>query len=249
MKRKSRKQKSDEYVKKYGNIPLGYEDRINYLYDVYNLDNKPELVQDILDTRNNIIDNLFYYDLNIVSLYEEPEGTGRPRFRLINRKNFHIEAMNAGQFVQVYTLGAAEDQLYMKKLSNEGLYELNGLIHTPVNIEYHVYFKTPSYYNAKNVMLAEIGLKRPSFKKPDVDNIEKKYMDMYNYNVWLDDATVNRAVVEKYYSVLPRVEIRLRYLNCVYDKVQAKNISKRKDFDKSTKPLFYLDNSGNITTL
>lgn len=66
---------------------------------------------------------------------------------------------------------------------------------------------------------------------------------MYNHNVWLDDSLVKKGTVEKFYSILPRVEIKLRYLNCVYNKYQYNMITNRKDFQEGN-TLSYLDNKG-----
>lgn len=57
--------------------------------------------------------------------------------------------------------------------------------------------------------------------------MEKKYADMYNGNVWLDDSLVIESSMKKFYSILPRVEIRLRYLNMLYNKYQYECINKR----------------------
>lgn len=244
MAKKNRKQKAEEYQRKYGDIPLNYYDRLNWMIQKYNLDNKPAKMQEILDKRNRMMASLRFYDLQIVSLYEEPEGTGRPRFRIINRQNFHQEAMSNGQFVHVYTIGAKDDFLFMRRMIDNELMVLEGLINTPVDIEYNCFFKTPSSYNITDTFLSEIGLIRPSLNKPDWDNIGKKYCDMYNYNVWLDDATVNDGSVHKYFSILPRVEIKLRYLNCVFNKNQYNGIIKRTNYDGS--PVPYVDSKGDI---
>ena len=245
MAHKSRKQKAEEYQQKFGDIPLNFTDRLEYMYDKFGFDKKPYKVDEVIYKRNMMLSNLQYYDLNIVSLYELPEGTGRPRFRLINRNNFHVEAMNNGQFVHVYQVGAKEDFLYMQRLTNEGLIALEGLICTPVDIEYNAFFKTPTYFNDVDQCLAECGLIRPTvINKPDWDNIGKKYCDMYNHNVWIDDATVIDGSVHKYFSILPRIEIKLRYLNCVYTKQQYNNIVKRKEYDGSG--LMYLDKRGEL---
>ena len=50
---------------------------------------------------------------------------------------------------------------------------------------------------------------------------------MYNANIWIDDSLVIKAVVNKKYSILPRVEIRLRYLNMLYDRYQYKSMIDR----------------------
>ena len=54
---------------------------------------------------------------------------------------------------------------------------------------------------------------------------------MFNDNVWIDDIIVIDGSVHKYYSMLPRVEINLYYLNKVYNKHQYNSIIKRKDFN------------------
>ena len=56
---------------------------------------------------------------------------------------------------------------------------------------------------------------------------------MYNSNVWIDDALTIDARIGKYYSILPRVEIDLKYLNAVFCKQQFDNITNRKDYDPS----------------
>ena len=78
-----------------------------------------------------------------------------------------------------------------------------------------------------------------TYKLYFTDNIEKVYADMYNSNVWLDDALTVTGHIEKFYSILPRVEIDLNYLNVVYNKKQYENITNRKDFPEG-KQLFYL---------
>ena len=193
------------------------------MYETYKITDKK--AQEIMNKRYDMLTYLYYTDINIV-LLEEPEGTPRPRFRLINRQNFINEAMNNGQFVHVYSLNAKEDSLYMKRLLNEDLIQLQELIWTPCIVEYNIFQKTPSVFNTTDTFLSEIGLIRP-ITKPDWDNIGKKYSDMFNHNVWLDDTLVISGTLNKYYSILPRVEIKLRYLNTLYNKYQYNTISKR----------------------
>ena len=93
-------------------------------------------------------------------------------------------------------------------------------------VDYAAFIKTPRSFNAKDTYLAELGCIRP-ICKPDFDNLEKKYSDMYNANIWIDDSLVIKAVVNKKYSILPRVEIRLRYLNMLYNRYQYKSMIDR----------------------
>ena len=240
-KQKSRKEKLEEYDLKYSSIPRDNEDRLAWLIDQFKL--TPNKMDEIIEKKRNMETNLQYYDFKIV-LYEDPEGAKRPRFRLVNRKNFMNVAMQASNFVHVYSPNAAEDHKYMHRLVDDELIQLNGLISTPVQVCLNVFFKTPSYFNQADTILAEIGLHR-HIQKPDWDNIGKKYTDMFNGNIWLDDNLVMDGEVHKYYSILPRVEIYIRYLNYITSIHQYNQITNRRDFNPGDIPISYLDRMGN----
>lgn len=225
MNNKTRQEKSIQYYDKYSHIPIDYHERLSWMYDTYKITDRK--AQEIYEKRNNMVNSLYYKDFIIV-LFEEPEGAKRPRFRLVNRNNLVNQAISNSNFVHVYSPNAKEDSVYMKRLAENELFELDGLIHTPCIVEYNIYQKTPSAFNATDTFLAELGLIRP-ITKPDWDNIGKKYSDMFNHNIWLDDTLVISGTVNKFYSILPRVEIKLRYLNMVYNKYQYNSISKKVD--------------------
>ena len=221
---KKRKQKAEEYENKYSHIPRDYYQRLQWMYDNMKLSDRT--VREIFSKRDAMLASLYYNEFFIV-LYEEPEGTPRPRFRLINRQNISNAAMSNGSFVQVYSITGADDQKFMKRLiSNNDFMQFNQQLCTPLEITYDAFFKTPSGFNKVDTVLAEVGLIRP-LTKPDWDNIGKKYSDMYNSNIWLDDSFVVSGTVNKYYSILPRVEIRLKYLNMVYNRYQYNAIRNR----------------------
>ena len=225
MKIKSRKQKQALYEEKYSMIPRDYHERLSWMYDEYNINERKQ--QEILAKRDAMLDNLYYTDIVIV-LYEEPEGAPRPRFRLINRKNFVNEAMNNGSFVHVFQPYAKEDSVYMKRMLGQELYDLNSIIWSPCIVEIDMYQKTPTALNSIDRILSEIGIERP-VNKPDWDNAGKKYTDMFNANLWLDDTLVIRGTVNKYNSILPRVEIKVRFLNTLYNKYQYNSTIKKLD--------------------
>ena len=227
MKHKNRQQKHDEYVEKFGDIPVDYRERLEWLYDKLNITETQAF--EILHTRDRMINSMKYYETRIV-LFEIPEGSPRPRFRLINRNNLSNVAMANPNFVHVYSLTGAEDNKFMKRLMDQEEFDaLDSIICTPCNIEINTFFKTPSYYNKEYTILAEIGAQRPIYK-PDWDNIGKKYSDMFNENVWLDDTLVVDGSIHRYYSVLPRVEINIKFLNMVYNKYQDNSIVNRVDY-------------------
>lgn len=223
---KNKKQKVLEYDQKYCNIPRGYIDRLNWLYDTLKIDDTKSM--EILQTRQNFIDSTYYTTIRII-MYEIPEHTPRPRARLINKKGVLNAATGNNSFIQVYSITGRQNKEYMKSFVNDNLNELEHLLCTPCDIEYRTYFPTPSYYNKTQIFLAEIGLDRP-ISKPDFDNIEKSYADMFSDNVWIDDILVVDATIRKFFSVLPRVEIDLKYSNQLCNQHQYKAMIRRKDY-------------------
>ena len=98
MSKKSRIEKAVNYYNKYGDIPQDYNDRLSYLYDKLNINEKKQ--NEILEKRNGMLNNLYYKDYNVV-LYEEPEGSERPRARLVNRYNLADMAKNNSNYIHV----------------------------------------------------------------------------------------------------------------------------------------------------
>lgn len=222
---KSRKQKAKLYESKYSEIPRDYIERLSWMYDKYHITKAK--AEEILRAKYNILSSLYYSDDILVVLYEEPEGSPRPRARYVNKSNLTSYAKSDPGYIQVYSLTGASDRKFMKRLIDDNdLMKLDHLICTPCDVEYNTFSKTPSSYNTINTFLSEVGIIRP-VSKPDFDNMEKKYADMYNGNVWIDDALVQDAAIHKYYSILPRVEIRLKFLNLLYTKYQYEQIVKR----------------------
>ena len=224
MAHKSRKQKAALYEERYGDIPRDYEERLAWLYDKLHIN---EGKGEQIITKYNAMKQALYYTTIFIVLYEEPEGAPRPRFRWISRENLSIAAKANPGFVHVYSITGAEDQKFMHRLVEDEEFQLlDHIIYTPCDVIYTTFHKTPSSFNAVDTYLAELGMHRPT-TKPDWDNLGKKYSDMSNSNLWLDDTLVISGTVNKFYSVLPRVEIQLMYLNTLYTRQQANAISKR----------------------
>lgn len=222
---KTRKQKAELYEKKYSQIPRDYQERLSWMYDHYHLTTAK--ATSIIKIRDEMLSSIKFEKEIFVILYEIPEGAPRPRARFINKNNLSNMAKNYPGYIQMYSLTGFADREYMNKLITEQDYlELDYLINTPCYVEYDVYLPTPVIFNSIDTFLAELGYIRPIIK-PDFDNIEKKYSDMYNGNVWLDDSLVIESRFRKFYSILPRVEITLRYLNKLYNKYQYNMIVNR----------------------
>ncbi len=212
-------------------IPKDYQERINWIIDTYKISDAK--LKDIIDTKNKMLQQMYYMPELYVVIYEIPEGSPRPRARFIKSKGNNILAnarSNPG-FIQVYSITGAADKKFMQEFKTNSDFDfLESLIYTPCSVKYDAYFKTPSIFNSKEKMLAELGMIRP-LSKPDFDNVEKKYSDMYTGNIWVDDSIVIESNFNKYYSELPRMEITLRYMNMLYNKYQYKSTSKRLGLD------------------
>ena len=212
-------------------IPKDYQERINWIIDTYKISDAK--LKDIIDTKNKMLQQMYYMPELFVVIYEIPEGSPRPRARFIKSKGNNILAnarSNPG-FIQVYSITGAADKKFMQEFKTNSDFDfLESLIYTPCSVKYDAYFKTPSIFNSKEKMLAELGMIRP-LSKPDFDNVEKKYSDMYTGNIWVDDSIVIESNFNKYYSELPRMEITLRYMNMLYNKYQYKSVSKRLGLD------------------
>ena len=222
---KSHKEKFIEYNKKYSHIPRGYVERLEYLYNKLGIDDNKS--DEILAARERYISSTYFETIRMV-IYEVPEYTPRPRARLINRKGV-LNSVGTNSFIQVYSITCRANKEYMKVFNHENLPYLEHLLCTPCDIEYRAYFPTPSYYNKTQIFLAEIGVDRPLIK-PDFDNIEKSYSDAFTGNIWIDDIVVVDATFRKYYSILPRMEIDLKYSNQLCNQYQYKAMVRRKDF-------------------
>ena len=240
MKKKNRKIKALIYQEKYGDIPKEYEDRLEYMIDKYNISEKQ--FDSIIDRKQNMEYNLQFLDFKIV-LYEIPEGTPRHRYRIINKSNYMNAAISNPSYVHVYQPNAKDDHVFMRRLVESELHNLNVFIQTPCVVEINNYFPMPSNYNTSDKIISEYGLNW-AIKKPDWDNIGKKYSDMFNSNIWLDDKLVISGTVNKFLSELPRVEIYVRYLNIVPMVQDYKLIIKQKEYNQEH-PIEYLDRTGN----
>ena len=212
-------------------IPKDYQERINWIIDTYKISDAK--LKDIIDTKDKMMQQMYYMPELFVVIYEIPEGSPRPRARFIKSKGNNILAnarSNPG-FIQVYSITGAADKKFMQEFKTNSDFDfLESLIYTPCSVKYDAYFKTPSIFNSKEKMLAELGMIRP-LSKPDFDNVEKKYSDMYTGNIWVDDSIVIESNFNKYYSELPRIEITLKYMNMLYNKYQYKSASKRLGLD------------------
>lgn len=237
----TRQEEEKLYDEKYGNIPLDYNQRLEYMIEKYHV--SPKMMNHIIEKKRTMEYNMQFFDYKIVEL-ACPKIKARPRYRFINKKNYMDAAKANPSFVHVYSPNAQYDFNSMHRLIGDELDALHLFIQTPCTVYINIYEPTPAGFSIIDKFLAEYGL-IPSVSDKDYDNYMKNTSDRLNTNLWLDDSLVISGTVNKLYSELPRQEIFIRYLNVIPNKYQYNNITGRKGF-KEDYPVHYLDQKGEI---
>lgn len=177
-----------EYNEKYGDIPEEYEERLEILLSPITTEKRKNILLDSIDKVRNInwITKKFV-------IYILPKATPRPRL---------------GKSGVFYVKGAKDNKKFFKKYIEDE--DLN-IITTPTKFKCESFFPTPSSMNQIEKILAEIGLIRP-ISKPDWDNVGKAYCDMLQGLLLYDDSLIIEGISKKYYSMKPRIEITISYM-------------------------------------
>lgn len=207
MKIKSRKQKLEEYNTQYPNRYYDPEILLrNYFYQRgWNYDKAEKKAKKKLE---NIEINRKYETIRVV-MFERPVKTDRPR-----AFNSHIYSPNA----------AANHQYFEKAV--KGICKDIKLINTPAEIVINAYIEMPARVPPDEAILFE-GRVLDIVDMPDYDNIGKAYTDMLKNVLIVDDDIFHRGEINKYYSVMPRVEIIIRYQvshdsDYIYKKIKSR---------------------------
>jgi len=173
-----------EYIEKYGHIPDEKNKILEYLENNYKLN-----VNKIAEEENRI-NNIEWKEIHFI-LPIIPSPSPRPRY-----------SNKTGTF---YVKGAANNKKIIKKYI-----KTCNIIYTSVEMRITTYQPTPCNMTNTEIYLAEKGLVRPS-SKPDWDNLGKTYSDMIQDVLIINDNLITTGIVEKFYSIKPRVEICLKY--------------------------------------
>lgn len=199
-----------EYNKKYGDIPNDFMDRFLYLIHLLKIKTSdiPKLKKLI---RHNL--NIKYNEVSFV-FYFTPQATPRPRYSNYT-KSFYIK--NKMDYNKVFGE-------YIKSLETVNA---DIPIKTPCEFYCKSYLPIPSSMNRFETIMAELGLVH-HVGKPDFDNLAKTYADMVQKHLILDDALIYKGVSIKQYSIKPRVEISIRFMDEIDSKYNNKKIKSKK---------------------
>ena len=210
MKIKTREQKLAEYEERY---PIRNPDAIERVKEYMSHQKNPaKWIQKAKDKALLIMNEREYESIRIV-LYEYPMKTDRPR-----TSNGHTFSPNA-----------SANKKYFEKAIKQVVKTIR-LINTPAEISFDVFLEMPAKVSPDEVILFEAQLLNP-VDKPDYDNIEKCYTDMLTDVLVADDDIFWRGEIRKWYSLLPRVEITIRYLvkhesDYIYKKLKSRKTIK-----------------------
>ena len=199
-----------DYIDEYGEIPRDRTERFIWLLEKLNLRNSPSRKNIQSSIERNL--NIRWNKINFI-IYLLPKGTPRPRLSSRSRT--------------FYVLGARDNrEIFDKFMANQDF----PIITTPCKFKCTSYLPIPKQFTKIDTLLAEMGLIRP-INRPDWDNLGKTYSDMVQKHLILDDSLIYKGVVEKGYSVKPRIEITIKYLNdfdSKYNERKVKNWSLNK---------------------
>lgn len=212
---KSRKVRLENYNSKYKDVPK--TDPIERIMHCLGDKLTIKKVQDIIKRKEEILSNLSYSHIKL-TFYEEPINSERPRSR------------NMGGFISTYVPNAKENKIYLQKFLSKLKKDLK-IIHTPIFIKLDIYHEMPDAVPLDEKVLFEMKLLNPA-TKPDWDNVSKSYTDNMIELLILDDDLIYKAQVEKFYSLLPRVELTVHFQDQFASKYVYKKIKSRKSFER-----------------
>ena len=212
-----------KYREKTNGIPKDYMERLAYLYKSINfskadLDYILQKIDELNELEWGVVKYIFYMD---------PKTTHRPRING-NTRIFYVKD--------------AKDN---KKIFDDFIEyhsDMDCIISTPCYLTTRVYTQTPSNMSKREMLAAELELIH-HVVTPDWDNIGKTYSDMIQKTLILDDMIVCKGEVEKFYSILPRVEVDIHFMksyDCKYNKKRIENRKQFKESDLSMKNLDYI---------
>lgn len=215
------KQDIKEYQEKFSSIPKDYLERLAYLYRVYPF-KRSDLEQLIkkIDALSQV-----YWDSITYIFYMNPKSSPRPK---LNTKTFTFYVKDAKNFKQVF------DDF------KEQHSDMDCVISTPCTIETKSYIETPKGMSLQEMMAAELELIH-HVNAPDYDNLAKTYTDMVQHTLISNDSIIFRGTSEKFYSILPRIEVTIHFMTAYDCKYNKRSVEKRKSFKENPLTLKNLD--------
>lgn len=180
------------YEEKFGNIPNNQEDRVAYILGKKS--NNKKILEDILRC-SKIFKRIKKKSIEF-TMWKVVKPSARPR------------ATTRKGYVEMYVPRAAEAGDWFEQFAKE-----NNLpyINTPCELYIEIYEKTPSSFNMKNKVLAELGFIRPWKRTGDFDNYAKTIADSIQHGMLEDDCLIIESTQKLFYSIKPHAKVKLLY--------------------------------------
>lgn len=220
-KKKNSIQEALDYHEKYGAIPKDYMERLSWLYHDVGFTEKQLL--SLLDK----IDELANVQWNEVKyiFYMTPKPSPRPRY---SSNTFHF-----------YVGGARINKEIMENFVQQHS-DMECVISTPCSLNAEVFMPTPVGMNITEKIAAELGIIH-NVNAPDWDNLGKAYCDMIQDVLVSNDSLVFEGRVHKGYSILPRIEVTVRFMKTYDCKYNKRTVESRKSFKENDRTIKNLD--------
>ena len=183
-----------EYEEKYGKIPDSQLDRITYILG--KRANNEKFNNEIALCAKKI-KRIKYTKLSF-TMWKIVKPSARPR------------ANTQYGFVRMYVPHAKDNGDWFSKFCKENNFPI---INTPCILNMSIYEKTPSSFNIKQKVLAELGLLRPWKRTGDFDNYAKGIADAIQHGMLEDDCLVIESTQKLFYSIKPHADIEIIYMN------------------------------------
>ena len=182
------------YEKEFGHIPDDPLDRIQYILGKRATNTK---FNDMIATEAKKIKRIKSTKITF-TMWKIVKPSQRPR---ANRR---------GGYIRMYVPHAKENGDWFEEFAKE-----NNLPHinTPCILNMNIYEKTPSSFNMKQKVLAELGLLRPWRRTGDFDNYAKGIADAIQHGMLEDDCLVIESTQKLFYSIKPHADIEIIYMN------------------------------------
>lgn len=208
------KKREKEYLDKYGSISKDYMERFSDLLQELRIKNKDlvklrDAIPALLDKKWNKVDFIFYM---------VPKSTPRPR------SNFNTKVF--------YVKNAADNSSLFNEFI-ESCDDMQFSICTPTRFYVEIFLPTPSNMSRIEKICAELKLLF-HISKPDFDNLAKTYSDMIQGRFLIDDSLIVDGRIRKFYSVKPRIEIHMEFMDkfdCKYNKKKVESWSSYQSLD------------------
>ena len=222
MAKKVKKNRIFEYNKKYGDEPDTLKERLFKLADKLK---KKDLIE--LPNAIKALRSATWSEITFV-IYLVPKATPRPRYSS-QTKRFYVT--EAGENSKMF--GDFMKQIH---IDYEDLPKIDKIT---TACEYNIIGYLPTHNTMKPLerFLAELQLIKP-IVTPDFDNMAKTYADMIQGHLLVNDSLIFKSSITKAFSIKPRVEFTIKYMDkfdCKYNKKRIEGWKYYADYEGETK--------------